>query len=565
MSELRASSAISEGSAGGQSRPLASDEAGWTILVVEPDGCRRDAVQCALADLVFAGAPMCLRFAASKADALGLLDHDNDIALVVIDAAVLAEGEPPGIIHHIREIRANALTRIVVRAGRCLEQFAHEVAATCDINACVVEGPDDGTAALRAAAIMALRSYKQLRDLQTAQATADEARRPVEVQLAGRRDELMQASFRLRAVLGAAPLPIVITTLDETRITFANQRTADLWGTSPDRVVGQDLIGIFEQEAHRRAFVERIGANGTVDGLEVAIAPAGGQKRWTLISAVVISFGDQPLLLATIVDITELKSMESALLEAKNAAEQANIAKSHFLATMSHELRTPLNAILGFSEIIREQQLGPTAVQKYAEYAGDIYESGSLLLDLINDILDIAKIEAGALEVELAHVDLSAVLAGAARLVLVRADRAGLMLTTRIPPNLPPVVADPRAIKQVLFNLLTNAIKFTPKGGSVVLSAEMLSDQTIALRVTDTGCGIPADQLERVMQPFQQLDNRYARSEGGSGLGLALVKALTSLHAGDVRIESEVGKGTTVTITLPLAPPLLLDQDPGAA
>ena len=236
---------------------------------------------------------------------------------------------------------------------------------------------------------------------------------------------------------------------------------------------------------------------------------------------------------------------------ARIAAEDANRAKSQFLATMSHELRTPLNAILGFSEIIKDCAFGPEAVDRYVEYAADVYASGQHLLDLINDILDISKIEAGKLEIEPEMLDLVHVLRSCVRLVAVRARDHGLTLSLDLPEHRLMLYADFRAIKQIVFNLLSNAIKYTADGGNVLLRAEGSESGAITISVADTGIGIPKDQIARVMEPFEQLDNRYNRSRGGTGLGLALVKALVYLHSGEIRIESDVGVGTTVSVIFP--------------
>ena len=247
-------------------------------------------------------------------------------------------------------------------------------------------------------------------------------------------------------------------------------------------------------------------------------------------------------------EIAERQRAELALLEAKEMADAANRSKSEFLAMMSHELRTPLNAILGFSEIIKNRTLGQSALDKYVEYAGDVHASGRHLLDLINDILDLSKIEAGKLEIEPAWLDLAQVLRTTTTLVRVRAESHGLSLGLEIPGEPPPLYADERAIKQIVFNLLSNAIKFTKPGGRISVSVATANPDFVDIVVSDTGIGIPADQIEKVTRPFEQVNNSFSRDVEGTGLGLSLVKGLAELHGGDMAIESTVDVGTTVTV-----------------
>ena len=238
---------------------------------------------------------------------------------------------------------------------------------------------------------------------------------------------------------------------------------------------------------------------------------------------------------------------------AKIRAEAANHAKSEFLANMSHELRTPLNAINGFSEIMASEMFGPLGHARYKEYSGDILSSGQHLLSLINDILDMSKIEAGKMQLRFEPVSIDEVVDDTLRLVRQRADKAGLKLRTHL-PTLPDVQADFRALKQVLLNLLTNAVKFTPQGGTITISAAV-TDDNIHLSITDTGIGIPEKALSRLAKPFEQVENQFSKSKEGTGLGLALTKSLIEMHNGRMDIDSEVGKGTSVHVTLPITQP----------
>lgn len=244
-------------------------------------------------------------------------------------------------------------------------------------------------------------------------------------------------------------------------------------------------------------------------------------------------------------DITEQKLGELELARLKAAAEEASRAKSAFLATMSHELRTPLTSIIGFSEIIRDQCFGPVGTPAYAEYAGDINASGLHLLDLINDILDIAKIESGKMVIIPTTINVMMLLSSIQRLVGQWAIRQKLTVILSVPTDIPALWADERAVKQIVYNMLSNAIKFTPSLGQVTLAAEAGQCGGVDIRVTDTGIGIPAEEMARILRPFEQVENCYARSRGGSGLGLPLIKGLIPTPAGGDSLK-RVGVGATI-------------------
>ncbi len=240
---------------------------------------------------------------------------------------------------------------------------------------------------------------------------------------------------------------------------------------------------------------------------------------------------------------------------AKIRAEAANHAKSEFLANMSHELRTPLNAINGFSEIMSSEMFGQLGHPRYKEYASDILSSGQHLLSLINDILDMSKIEAGKMALRFEPVSIDEVVEDALRLIRQKAEKGGLRLRTHL-PELPEIEADFRALKQILLNLLTNAVKFTPSGGTITVSAAM-TETSVHLTVADTGVGIPEKDLQRLAKPFEQVDNhQYLKTKEGTGLGLALTKSLTEMHHGRMDVDSGEGKGTRVHIILPIKQPL---------
>jgi two-component system cell cycle sensor histidine kinase PleC len=236
----------------------------------------------------------------------------------------------------------------------------------------------------------------------------------------------------------------------------------------------------------------------------------------------------------------------------KIRAEEANRSKSEFLANMSHELRTPLNAINGFSEIMAGEMFGPLGHERYQDYVGDILSSGQHLLSLINDILDMSKIEAGKMQLQPEPLLPSDVIEQCVRIMRARAEEKSIQLTVE-GDELPEISADPRALKQVLLNLMSNAVKFTPEGGKVKLRGFQAADGVV-MQVSDTGIGIGEDDLLRVGRPFEQIESQHSKKHQGSGLGLALSKSLIELHGGALRIDSKLGEGTTVSFTLPAHP-----------
>lgn len=247
---------------------------------------------------------------------------------------------------------------------------------------------------------------------------------------------------------------------------------------------------------------------------------------------------------------TEVEKLNKSLKAEKERAESANKAKSEFLANMSHELRTPLNAILGFSDIMLQSTFGPLGSQRYKEYMHDIYNSGTHLLTLINDILDMSKIEAGRFTLDCKNTDLEPIISEAVRTLTPQAQEKNIAVTTNITPELHAEV-DGRAMKQIFLNLISNAVKFTPSGGNIDVCAFKKKDNLI-FKITDTGVGIPQSAIKKLGQPFEQVENQLTKSHTGSGLGLAISRSLLELHKGKLEITSKEMKGTTVTIIMPI-------------
>jgi len=342
-------------------------------------------------------------------------------------------------------------------------------------------------------------------------------------------ERLMRAAFRHDPPLAPAEQAYEAELLGGRWVTIAERRTAD----GGFVVTCVDVTILKQQEEARRLNEEQL--QRAVVGLEKSRAEAA-----------------------------ELAQKYAA---EKVRAESANRAKSEFLANMSHELRTPLNAINGFSEMMLQEMFGSLGDPRYKSYAQDILSSGQHLLALINDVLDMSKIEAGKLNLHFEPVRLDDLAEDAMRLIKNRADTAGLFITIDV-PSLPEVEGDYRALKQVLLNLLSNAVKFTPRGGRVTLKAEGRRDsmgERVRVSVTDTGIGIASQDLVRLTRPFEQIESQQSKTQQGTGLGLALSKSLVEMHGGVLEIESEPGVGTTVSFLLPVRQNDMYDEGRNSA
>ena len=270
--------------------------------------------------------------------------------------------------------------------------------------------------------------------------------------------------------------------------------------------------------------------------------------------------GDVYALYGIMQDMTERMLYERELKSAKDAAERAYAAKTQFLANMSHELRTPLNAIIGFSDMMEQQLLGPLGNEKYLDYISGIRESGTHLLDLISDILDMSKIEAGKYELALEELNIHKIIQLSVHMMEGRANETGAKITTTsTEEDELKIVADRRGLLQIMLNLLSNAVKFSKEDGEISIECSE-QDNGIALKIVDNGIGIPANKLATITNPFEQVSSSYARDHEGSGLGLAITKELAELHNGSLSIESTVDVGTTVTVALPFKPEVQIQE-----
>jgi PAS domain S-box-containing protein len=355
-----------------------------------------------------------------------------------------------------------------------------------------------------------------------------------------------------QSLFHAAPTPIALVDPASFNVMQANMAALHLFGLKEEDREGVDVRSFFD-EADLPSRIETLLASSRAGTpVEFRMKRKDGIAIHVLVSAATAHFQGRRALLIGLQDVTARRREAEALRDARDQATAASRSKSEFLANMSHELRTPLNAIIGFSEALERELFGPIGSPRYREYAEDIHDSGVHLLSLINDILDLSKIEAGHFKLHEDEADLNHVVGAAARIVRHRAQQANIAIELSLPEPPVSLVVDERALKQVLINLVSNAVKFSPDGSLVRIESHIRPD-ALRISVADEGAGIAEEDIPRALTPFTQLDGSLSRAHEGTGLGLPLAKHLTELHEGTLSIESVVGGGTTVHVDLPLS------------
>jgi signal transduction histidine kinase len=338
------------------------------------------------------------------------------------------------------------------------------------------------------------------------------------------------------------------------RFTFVSPRIVHLLGHHPQELVGGTWDGLAKDASRLTEALSDPEKRAPFRGLEVRLLDRDNGEHLYLVHGLPVYCRKDGAFLGfrgTAEDISDLVAQDSALRYAAEAAEIANRSKSEFLANMSHELRTPLNAIIGFTEMMAEEKFGPIGCARYQDYLNNVLESARHLLTLINEILDVAKIEAGKLELTEKDVDPTALIRAALRMMSETAERRGIELVERAPTAPVTLWADENKLRQILLNLLSNALKFTPEGGRVECDGQLDPDGGFRFEVRDTGIGIEAEDIRTALAPFGQVDSRLNRKHGGTGLGLPLSTSLAEAHDATLRLDSTPGEGTTVTLRLP--------------
>ena len=366
---------------------------------------------------------------------------------------------------------------------------------------------------------------------------------------------LRESQERNAAILAAAAEGIIAVDASG-RMETVNAAAGRIFGFDVTEMVGRNVT-LLMPEILRSEHGDRVAASARARNpgsfaqrREVMAVRRDGREFPLEIAVSMLDRPDGPLFIAAVADITERKESDAALRSAKLDAEAANQAKTQFLAHMSHELRTPLNAIIGFSDMMRQEMMGPLS-SVYLDYSRNITDSGRQLIGIIDDLLDVSRLQLGKFVLSDGVVDLHSAVAGALALMRSRADDSGVIITEGVAESLPKLRGDARAIRQVLINLVSNAIKFTPRGGSILVSAESTTDGRLVLAVTDTGVGIAADMIGQVLDPFHHADAFKANKGRGIGLGLPICRWLMELHGGSLTIENNDPAGTRVVAGFP--------------
>jgi PAS domain S-box-containing protein len=408
--------------------------------------------------------------------------------------------------------------------------------------------------------------------------TDNTARRQVEEERMKLDQRLRDQHFYTRSLI-ESNIDALMTTDPRGIITDVNKQTEALTGCTRDELIGAPFRNYFTDPAHAEAGINRVLAEGKVTNYELTARARDGTLTVVSYNATTFHDRDRKLqgVFAAARDVTELKRFEHALRQKNAELEDASRMKSEFLANMSHELRTPLNAIIGFSELLGDGLMGDMT-EKQRGFIGDIFSSGKHLLSLINDILDLSKVEAGKMMLDIESVQVSSLFANSLSIIREKAATRQIRLSMDAPETLGSIRADGRKVKQIVYNLLANAVKFTGERGQITLRASHVAraavgdpctswtarnfplaesgfENFLRISVTDSGIGISRDELQHLFKPFNQIDSSLARKFEGTGLGLAMVKLLADLHGGTVAVESAVGEGSCFTVWLPLRTP----------
>ncbi|KAA0686534.1 hybrid sensor histidine kinase/response regulator [Azospirillum brasilense] len=514
----------------------------WPILVVDDEDDVHSMTALLLDDVEFQGRRLELIGCRSAAEARAVLRARRDIAVILLDVVMEEDDAGLTLVRWIRGTLGNLDVRIILRTGQPGQAPQRDVIVGCDINDYKSKA-DLSAEGLFTAVIAALRAYDHIRFIET--------------KVAERTHELRQSREQMRAILESSPVGVCAYTHDGVLVT-CNDRLVHLLGVPKERLVGVSIADLFIEpdntEAHEThwTFFRR-----SLRDAEVRVRRADGSTFWALVSVDPTLLDGRPVHLAWVYDITRRKLAERQMERAKEQAEQTTTAKSAFLATMSHEIRTPMNGVLGMLELLERTPLDGGQRDTVAT----MRESATSLLRIIDDILDFSKIEAGKMDLEQVPVSIPALVEGVADTLAPAARAKGLDLLTYVEPAIPPaLIGDPVRLRQILFNLCGNAIKFTERGRIIVQAtlAARTGDDTqggtrLRIEVADTGIGISETARRQLFQPFTQAESSTARRFGGTGLGLSISRRLVALMGGTIGVDSAPEAGSTFWVELTLS------------
>ena len=509
----------------------------WLILVVDDEPDIHAMTGLILEEVRYRGRALKLLHAYSASEARSVLSGNAAIAVAVIDVVMEEDHAGLHLIRAIRQELGNSEIRLLLRTGQPGRAPQRQVILDYDINdyrSKAELSSDD----LVISVVAALRSYEHIVAIET--------------RVAERTKELLASREHLRAILESSPVGVgAIGTKGD--LLFANLRFSEMFGIRPENLLGSDVPSFLVDPVERARYQDLIMRGQPIRDTELRMSRKDGSTFWALLSGDPRTFDGQSGYLGWIYDISRLKQTESDLSAAKELAEQATRAKSAFLATMSHEIRTPMNGVLGMLELLERSRLD----DEQAGTVTTIRESATALLRIIDDILDFSKIEAQMLALEAVPASLAAIVEGVAETMAPSAWRKDLELLTFVDPALPPaLIGDPLRLRQILFNLGGNAIKFT-EHGRVVLRVDLESLEEgppqrarVRVRVADTGIGIPSETQATLFQPYIQAEHSTARRFGGTGLGLSICRRLAEMMGGDISVASEPGQGASFTFSV---------------
>ncbi|MBP2298250.1 hybrid sensor histidine kinase/response regulator [Azospirillum picis] len=525
----------------------------WTILVVDDEPDVHAMTALLLSGTTFQGRRLELVGCLTAADARLHLEHRRDVAVVLLDVVMEEDDSGLRLVRWIRDELGNREVRILLRTGQPGQAPQRDVIVDYDINDYKPKA-DLSAESLFTSVIAALRAFDQIRSIET--------------RVAERTRELHESREQINALLEASPVGVCAYDGDGVMV-LANQRLASLLGFPKEDLLGTAAAGLFADGGFPGGNIPGgnipvggiPGGGGPLHDAEVRLRRADGSTFWALISVDPALLDGRPVHLCWIYDITRRKLAERQMELAKEQAEEATRAKSAFLATMSHEIRTPMNGVLGMLGLLERTELDV----HQRDTVATMRESADALLRIIDDILDFSKIEAGKMDLERVPLSVPALVEGVAETLAPSAGAKGLALLTYVEPAIPvPLLGDPVRLRQILFNLAGNAIKFT-EAGRVVLHADLenaaagAGEPALRITVSDTGIGIAEGTRQRLFQPFTQAESSTARRFGGTGLGLSISRRLAALMGGEIGVESSPGTGSRFWLRLPLARPPFAD------